>query len=50
MPKKQEKDDRDDNSGSDSEEDNFGEDGPRPLDWLKADMDPTTATNLRRKK
>ena len=44
MPKKQKKDDRDDNSGSDSEEDNFGEDGPRPLDWLKANMDPTTAT------
>ena len=44
MPKKQKKDDRDDNSGSDSEDDNFGEDGPRPLDWLKANMDPTTAT------
>ena len=29
---------------SDSEDDAFGDDGPRPLDWLKANMDPTTDT------
>jgi hypothetical protein len=31
-------------NNSDSEDDAFGDDGPRPLDWLKANMDPTTAT------
>lgn len=44
MPKKKAKDDIDSGSGSDSEDDQFGDDGPRPLDWLKANMDPTTAT------
>jgi len=37
------------NEDSDSDDDTFGEDGPRPLDWLKADMDPSTVTGEKEK-
>ena len=37
------------NEDSDSDDDT-GEDGPRPLDWLKADMDPSTVTGEKGKK